>query len=87
MKPFDESESPGEVSRHRAAHWAEFYERLTAFEMEILDKMLSLAQHLPPDQVAAVELTNINPLRELIKDFQDRATTWRAAADGQSTNG
>jgi predicted LPLAT superfamily acyltransferase len=61
MKPFDESESPGEVSRHRAAHWAEFYERLTAFEMEILDKMLSLAQHLPPDQVAAVELTNINP--------------------------
>ena len=82
MDSFQEIDSPSEVSRERAAHWAEFYEQLVAFEKQILERMLALAGQLPPDQATAVEQTNITPLRDLIAEFADRAASWRAAANG-----
>ena len=82
VEPFDELDSPAGVSHRRAAHWADFYDRLLDFERQILARMVTLAEQLPPDEATAVEETNITPLRDLIQEFEVRAAAWRAAADG-----
>ncbi len=76
----ERGESPNTSSRQRAAHWVEFYERLVAFESEILASMESLSARLSEEEARAVELTNIRPMRELIADFERRASVWREFA-------
>jgi hypothetical protein len=73
-------ESPERSSRQRAAHWIEFYDRLVAFESEVLAKMEELSSRLSGDEARAVEITNIAPMRDLIADFKRRANAWREVA-------
>ena len=74
------SESPETATRLRAAYWTEFYDRLVAFESEILANMQDLSSRLSGDEARAVEITNIAPMRELIADFARRANVWREVA-------
>ena len=73
----ERGESPNASSQERAAYWVEFYERLVAFETEILATMESLSARFSEEEARAVELTNIGPMRELIADFERRASIWR----------
>jgi hypothetical protein len=76
----ERDESPSTASRPRAAHWVEFYDRLVVFESEILETMESLSARLSADEQRAVEITNLEPMRELIADFKRRADVWREVA-------
>ena len=71
------AESPATSTARRAAHWIEFYDRLVEFESEILVTMEGLAERLSAEEHRAVDITNLQPMRVLISDFQRRANTWR----------
>ena len=73
-------ESPETSTRQRAVHWLEFYERLIAFESEILTTMQELSSRLSAEEARAVDITNITPMRDLIADFKRRADVWREVA-------
>ena len=71
------AESAATSTAGRAAHWIEFYDRLVEFESEILVSMEGLAKRLSVEEHRAVDITNPQPMRVLISDFQRRANTWR----------
>ena len=71
------AESPSKSTASRAAHWIEFYDRLVDFESEVLVSMEGLAKMLSSEEYRAVDITNLQPMRVLIADFQRRANVWR----------
>jgi len=71
------AESPVRSTVSRAAHWVEFYDRMIEFESEILASMERLAKRLSAEEHRAVDITNLQPMRVLISDFQRRANAWR----------
>jgi hypothetical protein len=71
------AESPATSTAGRAAHWVEFYDRMVEFESEILVSMERLAKRLSVEEHRAVDITNLQPMRVLILDFQRRARAWR----------
>ena len=73
-------ETPETSTRQRAAHWLEFYERLIAFESEILTTMQEVSSRLSTEEARAVEITNITPMPALIAAFKLRADVWREVA-------
>lgn len=84
MGTFDEGESLEAPPSGRAAHWVQFYAQLVEFETRILRTMEEHARELPRDQFQAVELTDLEPMRELIADFERRRDRWREAAGSTS---
>jgi hypothetical protein len=72
----DAAETPENAGRRRAEYWSEFYRSLVAFEEDILERMVQLAESIPPDQKRVVEETNIKPMRLLIEDFRLRHDLW-----------
>ena len=71
------AESPATSTASRAAHWVEFYDRMVEFESEILASMERLAKMLSAEEHRAVDITNLQPMRVLISDFERRANAWR----------
>ncbi len=59
------------------AHWIEFYDRMIALESQVLATMEDLAKTLSDEELRAVEITDLGPMRELIAEFKRRANLWR----------
>ena len=60
-----------------AAHWVEFYDRMIAIESEVLATMEDFAKRLSDEELRAVEITDLEPMRALIAEFKRRANLWR----------
>jgi hypothetical protein len=60
-----------------ASHWVEFYDRMIAIESQVLATMEDFAKRLSDEELRAVEITDLEPIRELIAEFKRRASLWR----------
>jgi hypothetical protein len=67
-----------EDDRAAAEHWVRVYDQLIAFELKILERMRELAASQSQDAQQAVRVTNIEPMEELIAEFQRRRDLWAA---------
>ena len=59
------------------AHWVEIYDRMIALESQVLATMEDFAKTLSDEELRAVEITDLGPMRELIAEFKRRANLWR----------
>ncbi len=62
-------EDPGQRAR--------MYADLLELEKQVLARMQELAAQRPPEQRAVVEKSNIEPLEQLIAEFEERLRFWR----------
>ncbi len=73
-------EDPESSSLAHAERWAIFYRELVNVETEVLGRMEQLAAGKPDDVRAAVQTSNIDPMEELIREFQQRLDFWEQRA-------
>jgi hypothetical protein len=79
-------EDPEPVTVETARHWAAFYAELIDYEERILDSMRELSIGMSADEMKAVRKTNLEPLEQLIEDFQRRLALWRARLLAEETD-
>jgi len=63
-------------SLEAARHWVQFYRELVGLERKVLDRMEQLAASQSEDIRSAVMRSNIEPMRELISEFEARSSVW-----------
>lgn len=61
----------------RGAAWVALYDRMVAVESQVLATMGDFAKKLSNEEIRAIEITDLEPIRELIAEFKRRANLWR----------
>jgi hypothetical protein len=67
-----DTDSPVEIGRQ-----LDFYRQLLNFEREVLEQMRRLSASRPAALKEAVERSNIEPMQELIEQFEQRLSFWQ----------
>lgn len=73
-----EPDSVGEAATAR--RWASAYSKLVEFEKSVLLQMQQLRQQAGSELQPMIDLSNIQPMREIIEEFSARQGRWEERA-------